>query len=405
MNNWYLLAAIPVFGLLVFVHEFGHFITAKWAGMRVEEFSLGFPPRLFGVRRRVSGGWEVVWFSGKKNEDQEFDPNGSQSPLLGTSGGGSISKDADDHTLYSLSLLPIGGFVRMTGEMGETDDEQGHYDPKSFASKSAGWRVTVLSAGVIMNLIMACLLFTISYSLGEPVRPAVVSQVEAGSPAALAGLKASDKVISVNGQAIKSFTEMQMLVNQEVSRNTSKQTVPVTMQILHQGQSQPQTTVVQARVHPPQGKGPLGVTATSQVVYNKYPLWQAPLKGLQYTFETTRDFIQSLVQMVTGQIQPQLAGPVGIVKVTGEVAQTVPTIGWFPILNLTGLLSLNLAIVNILPFPALDGGRIFLILIELLRGGKRLKPEQEGVINLVGMALLLTLMVVITTSDIMHWGQ
>jgi regulator of sigma E protease len=109
--------------------------------------------------------------------------------------------------------------------------------------------------------------------------------------------------------------------------------------------------------------------------------------------------------MIIGAIQPQFSGPVGIARVTGEVAQTVPYYGWWPILSLTAILSLNLAIFNILPFPALDGGRVFLVLIEILRGGKRLKPEREGLINFVGLAVLLLLMVVVTVSDFMHWGS
>ena len=119
----------------------------------------------------------------------------------------------------------------------------------------------------------------------------------------------------------------------------------------------------------------------------------------------TRDFLTGIGQMIVGAIHPQIAGPVGIVKITGQVAQSVPTIGWWPILNLTAVLSINLAIINILPFPALDGGRILLIIIELLRGGKRLKPEREGIINFIGMAILLTLMIVVTVSDVMHWGS
>src|SRR5262249_52570872 len=116
-------------------------------------------------------------------------------------------------------------------------------------------------------------------------------------------------------------------------------------------------------------------------------------------------FFSTIGQMITGAIHPQLAGPVGIVKITGEVAQSTPDLGWYPILSLTAFLSLNLAIVNIIPFPALDGGRILLILIEILRGGKRLKPEREGLINFIGMAVLLTLMAVITVSDLVHWGS
>src|SRR5258708_18826637 len=109
--------------------------------------------------------------------------------------------------------------------------------------------------------------------------------------------------------------------------------------------------------------------------------------------------------MIVGAIKPQISGPVGIVKLTGEVAQSVPSIGLWPILSLTAILNINLAIVNILPFPALDGGRIFLILIELLRGGKRLRPELEGGINLVGMVILLTLMVIITVSDVLNFSS
>ena len=146
----------------------------------------------------------------------------------------------------------------------------------------------------------------------------------------------------------------------------------------------------------------MGITTKEVIVTS--PLWQAPFKGIAHTYEVTRDFVGAIGQMISGAIHPQFAGPVGIVKITGEVAQSVPDLGWWPILSLTAVLSLNLAIINILPFPALDGGRILLILIELLRGGKRLKPEREGLINLIGMAILLTLMIVITISDVTHWG-
>ncbi|HTD20504.1 MAG TPA: site-2 protease family protein, partial [Ktedonobacteraceae bacterium] len=114
----------------------------------------------------------------------------------------------------------------------------------------------------------------------------------------------------------------------------------------------------------------------------------------------TTAFLHAIGQMITGAIPVQLAGPVGIVNITGQVASSVPSEGWWPLLSLTAVLSLNLAIINILPFPALDGGRIVLVLVEVLRGGKRLKPEVEGIINFIGMAILLTLMVVITFFDV-----
>ena len=144
----------------------------------------------------------------------------------------------------------------------------------------------------------------------------------------------------------------------------------------------------------------MGIQANGKVIFDRLPLWQAPIRGVQYTIQTTGSFITAIGQMITGALPFQLTGPVGIVRITGDVAQTVPSEGWWPLLSLTAVLSLNLAIINILPFPALDGGRVVLILVEVLRGGKRLKPEVEGVINFIGMAVLLTLMVVITFFDV-----
>jgi len=401
MNNWFLLAAIPVFGICVLVHEFGHFITAKWSGIRVEEFGLGFPPRIVGFRKRDGGGWEVMWFGSKRNPEDTYSSQ-NQSPFSGTSGGMSPAR-ASDHTIYSINLLPIGGFVRMPGENGDIHDDSGNYDPQSFAAKSAGKRIIVLVAGVTMNVILAMVLFTIAYGLGEPTFPAVIGKVVPGSPAAVAGLRPGDTIISVNGQPVQLFTDVQGSVDKIiVADNNRHATVPVNLVIRHAGEKQPVSTTVNVRLHPPAGQGPMGVE--EKIVFVSSPLWQAPFKGIQHTITVTGDFINSIAQMIAGAIKPQLAGPVGIVKITGEVAASVPDLGWWPILSLTAILSLNLAIINILPFPALDGGRVFLILIEILRGGKRLKPEREGVINFIGMAILLTLMVIITVNDVVHWG-
>ncbi|MBA2285317.1 MAG: site-2 protease family protein [Ktedonobacteraceae bacterium] len=403
MNNWYLLAAIPVFGLLVLVHELGHFLTAKWAGIRVEEFGIGLPPRVVGIRKRDSGGWEVVWFAGKRGEEDPSAYLNKQTPFGGASGGVSVPGAVSDHTIYSLNLLPIGGFVRMPGESGDVYDEEGRYDPKSFAAKSAGKRIIVLCAGVTMNFLLAMVLFSVAYSLGEPTYPAVIGKVVPGTPAAQAGLRADDTIVSANGHPVQLFTDVQAIVGQALANNKSGLSfVPVQLVIKHAGSSQLVTTTVNARENPPTGQGSMGVE--EKIVYISSPVWQAPIKGVQHTFVVTRDFIGGLVQLITGAQKAQLVGPVGIVKITGEVAQSVPAFGWWPILSLTAILSLNLMIVNILPFPALDGGRVVLILIEILRGGKRLRPEREGLINFVGMALLLTLMVVITISDVLHWG-
>jgi regulator of sigma E protease len=418
MNNWFLLAAIPVFGVCVLIHEFGHFVTAKWAGIRVEEFGIGFPPRLVGFCKRDSGGWEVIWFSGRHNPEDSYT---DQKQHMYTSAGRVINEIPEaiqgtnefydsrietrpsEHTIYSINLLPIGGFVRMPGENGDVNDPSGNYDPQSFAAKSAGKRIIVLIAGVTMNVILAMVLFTIAYGLGEPTFPATIGKVVPGSPAYAAGLQPGDSIVSVNGHPVQLFTDVQNIVNKDIAANSQQATVPVELEIRHAGQEQTVTTTVHVRVHPPQGQGPMGVE--EKIVFVSSPLWQAPFKGIQHTFTVTGDFINQIAQMIAGAVKPQLAGPVGIVKITGEVAASVPDLGWWPILSLTAILSLNLAIINILPFPALDGGRILLILIELLRGGKRLKPEREGIINFIGMAILLTLMVIITVNDVIHWGS
>lgn len=419
MNNWFLLAAIPVFGVCVLVHEFGHFITAKWAGIRVEEFGIGFPPRLVGFRKRDSGGWEVIWFSGKHNPEDTYisqqEPHYSSASsvvstipetMIGQSTpyNTKIKTGASDHTIYSINFLPIGGFVRMPGENGDVNDPGGNYDPQSFAAKSAGKRIIVLVAGVTMNIILAMILFTIAYGLGEPTFPATIGKVVPGSPAYVAGLQPGDTIVSANGHPVQLFTDVQNVVNKAITAdNNQHATVPVELEVRHSGEKQTVSTTVHVRVHPPQGQGPMGVE--EKIVFVSSPLWQAPFKGIQHTFTVTGDFINQIAQMIAGAVKPQLAGPVGIVKITGEVASSVPDLGWWPILSLTAILSLNLAIINILPFPALDGGRILLILIELLRGGKRLKPEREGIINFIGMAILLTLMVIITVNDVIHWGS
>jgi regulator of sigma E protease len=407
MNNWYLLAAIPVFGICVLIHELGHFLTAKWAGVRVEEFGIGLPPRLVGFRKREEGrGWEVIWLGGARTPEDAYGRS-KQSPFSGASGGISTPSTIPPekhHTIYSINFLPIGGFVRMPGENGDVNDEGGNYDPGSFAAKSAGKRVIVLVAGVTMNVLLAMVLFMFAYGVGQPITPPQIGTVVAGSAAAQAGLKAGDTFVSVNGQSVSQFSDVQDITTQLTNQHANATRVPIVVVVRRQGQQALYTTTVNALVNPPSGQGHMGITATTNVNIVRYPFWEAPFRGVGETFSVTGQFISTISQMISGAIKPQISGPVGIVQITGQVAQTVPTLGWWPILSLTAILNINLAIVNILPFPALDGGRVVLILIELLRGGKRLKPELEGIINLAGMAILLTLMVIITVSDVMHWN-
>jgi regulator of sigma E protease len=361
MSWLFYLAAIPVFAVIVLIHEFGHFITAKWAGIRVEEFGIGFPPRAIGIRR--------------------------------------------GETIYSINWLPLGGFVRMPGENGELTNAQGTPDPRSFAAKPASKRLIVLVAGVTMNLLLAVALFSVAAAVGQPedptLKPAVLGTIESGSPAAQAGLRAGDHVVAVDGHAVKNWGEFVAAVTsatQQAPSGASK--TPVTLEITHAGSSEQITVVAQARVHPGPNEGRLGVTP--HYVYSRVPLWQAPVAGVQEVGVVVGGIFGAVQQIIRGVLpfQDAFQGPVGIVRTTGQVASTVPQVGWYYILFLTGALSVSLAVVNILPIPALDGGRVLLILVEIARRGKRLSPAREGLINLVGVMALLLLMVAITYSDV-----
>ncbi|MGH2514623.1 MAG: M50 family metallopeptidase, partial [Ktedonobacterales bacterium] len=220
MSPWFYLAAVPIFASLVLIHEFGHFVVAKWAGIRVEEFGIGFPPRLAGIKR--------------------------------------------GETLYSINWLPIGGFVRMPGEDGQTTDENGVLDPGSFASKSAGKRAAVLLAGVTMNLILAIVLFSAAEAVGQVQFPAVVQSVQKGSPAQAAGMRAGDRILSIDGHAIKYFTDVVQQTNTEITaalaKNKNATSVPIVVVLDHPHASQPVTLTVNARAHPTPDQGAMGVS-------------------------------------------------------------------------------------------------------------------------------------------------
>jgi regulator of sigma E protease len=359
-NGWYLLAAIPVFGILILVHEFGHFLVAKWSDIRVEEFGIGFPPRLIGVK-------------------------------VG-------------ETVYSLNLIPLGGFVRMPGENGELTDELGRPDPRSFAAKPAWRRALVLIAGVAMNLVLAIILFMVAYGVGQPGIAPDITQVMPHSPAATAGLQKGDQIIAVDGHPVFFFTDVQNDVAQQLaSAPPGVNSVPIILTLRRPGLAHPISIVVQAREHPPADQGAIGIVGGGKILYQHYPLWEAPWLGFTHTFAMLGMFFNVIGGMVTGVTHPQIAGPVGIVHITGETAAQVPTFGWWPILNLTAILSLNLAIINLIPFPALDGGRLALVGLEVVRHGRRLDPRREGLIHLVGMAVLISLIVIVSWNDIMNW--
>lgn len=357
--SWSLLAAIPVFGLLILVHEFGHFLTAKWAGIRVDEFALGFPPRLLSVKR--------------------------------------------GETTYSLNLLPIGGYVRMPGENGETTDENGNYDARTFAAKTPGKRAIVLLAGVTMNILLAVVCFTVAEMMGQVNLRAAAGTVVKDSPAAVAQMQPHDRILSINGHPTTSFTDVIMQTNAALCPKPKTAKVPIQIVVVHAGSTTPVTLTVNALVNPGPNQGHLGITGDTTQTYNsRVPFWQAPVKGVQDIGDVIGATANGIGQVVSGclPISQAVQGPVGIVDTTGKVADTIPTNGWYLMLYLVGALSVSLAIVNLLPIPALDGGRVLFIGIEVLRRGKRISPEREALVNLIGMAALLFLMLLVTINDV-----
>lgn len=350
MPNWlWVLTVIPALGFLVFVHELGHFLTAIRMGIKVEEFGFGYPPRMFTLFR-----WKGV-------------------PV-------------------TINWLPLGGFVRMAGE-------EGNFDVEGSLAAAPPWKkIPVMAAGAVMNLLAAVVLFGI-VSAYEPLGPVTIDNVQAGSPAAAAGLREGDIVLAVDGKPIDSTRSLQSAIKARGDQ-------PTAIDFRRQDQQSGDTT---ARVELTPQNGIIGVSIgvpTSAVTgsrYNLNPL-TALAYGVQQTFQMSISMIAGLGLIISrlfgaggSEMQGGLAGPVGIARITGDVARTG---GLIPYLNLTALISVNLAVFNLLPIPALDGSRIVFALVEWVRRGKKVPPEKEAMVHAVGMIALLGLMLLVTFSDV-----
>lgn len=321
--------------IVILFHEFGHFITAKMVGIRVHEFSIGMGPRLFHR---------------KKGE-----------------------------TEYSIRALPIGGYVRMEGEDESSDD------PRSFGEKSIVARILVVSAGAIMNFILAIIVFTIvSYGTGMPT--ITIDEVIPDSPAYEEGFKSGDKIVSINNKETKSWDSV---VN-EISIGESKKDMEV---IVLRG-SQRKSFVLKPKFDKETDRYIIGIVPKLKKSFKS-----AVKGGFQKTVTILGLMFQFLKMLLTGQVKRgDLSGPIGVIHTVGEAAKY----GFLNVLYIAGFISVNLGFFNLLPLPALDGSRIFFMLLELLRG-KPMDPEREGFIHLVGFVLLIVLMVFVTYSDIVRF--
>lgn len=347
---------IIILAILVLIHELGHFIAAKKNGIKVEEFGFGFPPRVWGF---------------KKGE-----------------------------TLYSINLLPIGGFVKLYGEEyhEDVDDKLRSEGDKNraFVSKKPWQKVTVIVAGVVMNFLLAWILISYLFTQGvpTPTKNVIVDNVKAGSPAAVAGLKKDDQIISLVADG-KSYTVTD--TNELISLSKKFGGKVVAFNIKRASANQ--TINVIPREDPPAGEGPLGIIITSYIE-KKYPWYEAPFYGLVHAFQITRQIVVELGKMVFSLVTFQktkldVAGPIGIAQFTGQAIK----FGNNAVLELMALLSLNLAVINILPFPALDGGRLVFIIYEWVTK-KQVNKKVEQYTNIFGMVVLLALAAVISVNDI-----
>lgn len=350
-----LVGFLVIISVLVLVHEWGHYICAKIFGVRVEEFGFGLPPRAKALFIRKG-------------------------------------------TLFSLNWLPIGGFVRLYGEEYSTGDELVLGDKGKFYDKPARQRAVILVAGVMMNFLLGILLFAAVYSfVGIPTKTdrVRIAEMIKGSPAELAGLKGGEVVSEFMGTKIKATDQLVELVNEHKGEE-------VVLSVVGEDGTSREVKVV-PRADPPEGEGALGVVL-SNVELIKFPWWQMPFRGvvvgLSEAVAWGKDIAFGMWQMLygilTGKGVPRdLAGPVGIYQVSGRVMKE----GVLSTLQFVGVLSVNLAVLNILPFPALDGGRFVFLGVEKLIG-KRRKNIIEGYLNTAGMIFLLSVMALITIRDV-----
>lgn len=331
---------VVILAVLIMVHEIGHFSFAKLFGVRVDEFGLGFPPRLKSVRK--------------------------------------------GETLYTLNAIPLGGFVKMAGENGEDAE------PDSFGAKPPWQRLLILLAGPTMNILFALGIFFFAFLVGSPRGLTTVTSVAPNSPAAAAGLRDGDRILAVDGQQVRYFDELQTVVSSHVGER---------LRLRIQRGSRTFSTRALARADPPAHQGRIGIECneTATVSYG-------PRKSFQIALENVGTMIASvpLILQSVPQHHNTVTGPIGIAQVTTHVVNNTPRTGPSGVLLFMAFLSANLGVLNLLPIPALDGGRIVFVLLSWIRR-RNLDPELEGVIHMVGMALLLVLIALISYQDIVRW--
>lgn len=345
--------------LLVFVHEFGHFIAARRAGAKIEEFGVGFPPRIF------------YWRQGE--------------------------------TIYSLNAVPLGGFVKILGE------DENDFRPGAFNSLSLARRMAIVAAGVLMNFLFAALLFGLGAFLGTPAVAdgdknlkdvsVIITQIAKNSPAEIAGIKPGDSIVGLRaGDKEVGFTEHFETAD---IQNFTKDNLGEALTLVVKRGGEIKNFSITPRSDPPAGEGPIGFAMTKAGL--RTVVWyEAPWEGLKTAAKMTELIIAVLGGLIydiftTGTVDEGLTGPVGIAVLTGQVTQ----LGISYIINLFAIISVNLAVINFFPFPALDGGRMIFLIAEGLRG-RPLSANIEKAAHNLGFIFLIILMIAITYRDVIR---
>ncbi|MCK5489311.1 MAG: RIP metalloprotease RseP [Gemmatimonadetes bacterium] len=354
------LATVVVLGVLIFVHELGHFLAAKAVDIEVQRFSLGLGPKMFGFQ----------W----------------------------------GETEYVISWFPLGGYVKMAGmaeEEGIGMVEGGasggrEPSPRDFDAKSLPARTLVISAGVLMNLLFAIAAFIV-VARAQGVQLALISEVQEGSPAAVAGFQAGDRILSVEGQRVRAFEELALLVQQRPED-------PIRVGV-ERGGERLSLNVVPRRVsvwsdviRDSVDIGQIGVTSDPESGYRTLGWTEAIPEGSFRTWYWVRTTLEFLGQLVSGKSSAkEVGGPILIGQLSGRAARA----GIWAFLSFMGIISVNLAILNLLPVPVLDGGHLTFLAFEAVRG-KALSVEQRIRLTQVGLVLIVGLMVWVITNDVLR---
>lgn len=340
-----IVVGIVVLSVLIIVHELGHYFAAKATGVPVEEFGVGFPPRLYGKK----------W----------------------------------GETIYSINWIPFGGFNKISGEIDPNV-------PKGLASRGYGVRLLVLAGGILMNLILPFVLLAVAYMVPHDMATGriIVEDIEAGSPADAAGILPGDRLLEINGRILNHKGDYSRYLMLNMGRE-------IVVSIEHDDSTREDVRLV-VPWRPTEGGrtiGTLSKTVDLSIAPESLPFWEAIPVGARSCIETLILYKNGIYGMIIGTVPFVPAGPVGIVQVTGEVAHS----GISPALELAAFISIAIAITQMIPFPALDGGRIIFVVLEWIRRGKRVSHRVEGIVHSVGFMILLALMVLITYQDIIRW--